>query len=48
MYASLPAKGHVCMRKEGFAVFRSFGQLLVAPLTVALLSEIEFDGFHGR
>jgi hypothetical protein len=36
------------MRMVGFAFFRSFGQLLVAPLTAALLSEIVFDGFYGR
>ena len=36
------------MRMEGFADFRSFGQLLVAPLTAALLSEVGSDGFHGR
>jgi hypothetical protein len=36
------------MRKEGFAVFCSFGQLFVAPWTVALLAEIVFDGFHVR
>jgi hypothetical protein len=32
----------------GFAFFRSFGQLLVATLTAALLSEEGSDGFHGR
>jgi hypothetical protein len=36
------------MRMVGFAFFRSFGQLPVAPLTAALLSEVGSDGFHGR
>jgi hypothetical protein len=36
------------MRMVGFAFFRSFGQLFVAPLTAALLSEVGSDGFHGR
>ncbi len=36
------------MRMEGFAFFPSFGQLFVAQLTAALLSEVESDGFHGR
>jgi hypothetical protein len=48
MYAILPGYEHVCMRKEGFVVFRSFGQLTVAPLTAALLSEVGSDGSHAR
>jgi hypothetical protein len=36
------------MRKWGFADFRFFGQLIVAPLTAALLSEVGSDGSHGK
>ncbi len=48
MYASLPGYERVCMRKGAFAVFRTFGQLTVAPLIAALLSEVVLDGSHAR
>ena len=36
------------MEKEGFEVFRFFGQPFLAPLTAVLLSEVGSDGFHAR
>jgi hypothetical protein len=45
MYVCEPARA--CMEKKGFAVFRSFGQLPVAPLTAALMSEVGSDGYHA-
>ena len=36
------------MYAQSFVFFRSFGQLTVAPLTAALLSEVGSDGSHAR
>ena len=50
MYVCEPTRVGACMYAErGFCIFfRSFGQLLVAPLTAALLSEVGSDGSHAR
>jgi hypothetical protein len=43
-----PGRGvHVCGKRDS-NFFRSFGQLFMAPLTAALLSELRSDEFHGR